>query len=101
MRLKAKVDANQKQIVTALRDAGCSVQSLAATGRGVPDLLVGRAGKNILMEIKDGSRTPSERKLTPDQEIWHSAWRGQIHVVTSTDDALRLIETINFSERKI
>ena len=91
MRLKAKVDANQKQIVTALRQAGCSVQSLAATGRGVPDLLVGRDGKNLLLEIKDGSKRPSERKLTPDQENWHSAWRGQIHVVNNPDEALELV----------
>ena len=101
MRLKARTDANHSEIVQALRQAGCSVQSLAATGRGVPDLLVGRDGKNLLLEVKDGSKRPSERKLTPDQEIWHSAWRGQIHVVNSTDEALRLIETINFSERKI
>ena len=103
MRLKAKVDANQKQIVTALRDAGCSVQSLAATGRGVPDLLVGRDGKNLLLEIKDGSKRPSERKLTPDQKTWHSAWRGQIHVVNNPDEALELVingESLKHTETK-
>lgn len=52
MRLKARTDANHSEVVKALRNAGCSVQSLAATGRGVPDLLVGRDGKNLLMESK-------------------------------------------------
>ena len=91
MRLKAKVDANQKQIVSALRDAGCSVQSLAATGRGVPDLLVGIAGKNLLMEVKDGDKPPSARKLTPDEKAWHEAWTGQIAVVNSINEALELV----------
>ncbi len=91
MRLKAKVDANQKEVVKALRAAGCSVQSLAATGRGVPDLLVGRAGINILMEIKDGNKPPSARKLTPDESHWHDNWTGQVAVVSSIDDALDLV----------
>jgi hypothetical protein len=40
MRLRAKVDANQKSIVAALRKVGCLVASLAQVGAGIPDLLV-------------------------------------------------------------
>lgn len=92
MRRNAKVDANQKQIVSALRRAGCSVQSLATVGKGCPDLLVGRNGKNFLFEVKDGAKVPSARKLTDDEKQWHQAWAGQIAVVESIDDAVRLIE---------
>jgi len=40
MRRTAKVDANHREIVDALRRIGAGVQSLAGVGNGVPDLLV-------------------------------------------------------------
>jgi hypothetical protein len=88
MRRAARTDENQEQIVKALRAVGASVQSLAAVGHGVPDLLVGYQGKNILIEIKDGNKTPSKRKLTDDQVKWHESWNGgAVAVVDSVDAA--------------
>jgi hypothetical protein len=57
----------------------------------VPDLLIGWRGKNLLVEVKDGSKPPSDRKLTPDQVKWHEAWRGQVCVVKSVQEALEAI----------
>jgi len=91
MRYAARVDANQTQIVSALRAAGATVQSLSAVGQGCPDLLVGYQGTNILMELKDGKKPPSERKLTSDQIVWHSEWKGVVFLVTSVDEALQLL----------
>lgn len=88
----ARIDANHEQVVSALRAAGASVQSLAGVGKGVPDLLVGFQGKTLLMEIKDGRKTPSERRLTEDQVRWHGAWRGgPLAVVDGVDAALRML----------
>ena len=88
----ARIDANHEQVVLALRTAGATVQSLAATGKGVPDLLVGFQGKTLLMEIKDGRKAPSERRLTEDQLKWHGAWRGgPLAIVDSPDAALRIL----------
>jgi Holliday junction resolvase len=88
----AKIDANHEQVVSALRAAGASVQSLASVGKGVPDLLVGFQGKTLLMEVKDGRKTPSERRLTEDQVRWHGAWRGgPLAVVDGVDAALRML----------
>lgn len=88
----ARIDANHEQVVSALRAAGASVQSLAGVGKGVPDLLVGFQGKTMLMEVKDGKKTPSERRLTEDQLKWHGAWRGgPLAVVDSVDAALRML----------
>ena len=88
----AKIDANHEQVVSALRAAGASVQSLAGVGKGVPDLLVGFQGKTLLMEVKDGKKTPSERRLTEDQVRWHGAWRGgPLAVVDGVDAALRML----------
>ncbi len=88
----AKIDANQEQIVTALRAAGATVQSLAGVGKGVPDLLVGYQGQTLLMEVKDGHKPPSARLLTEDQLKWHGSWKGgAMAVVDSPDAALRMI----------
>lgn len=92
MRQAAKTDENQKTIVTALRKAGASVQSLAAVGKGCPDLLVGYNGINYLMEVKDGNKVPSARKLTIDQEHWHSVWTGAVHIVKTEDEALKILK---------
>lgn len=95
MRRAARVDENQAEIVQALRAAGASVQSLAAVGQGVPDLLVGHRQVTFLLEVKDGRKPPSARKLTPDEAAWHDAWRGLVVVVASVDEALRAIGAID------
>ena len=92
MRRAAKIDANHHEIVDALRRVGATVQSLAAVGCGVPDLLVGYCGRTYLLEVKDGSKPPSARKLTQDQIDWHAEWRGgDVYVVTSVTEALNAI----------
>ena len=88
MRRAAKVDANQGAVVAALRAAGCSVQCLHAVGGGVPDLLVSRSlpfgrADTWLLEVKDGAKPPSERRLTPRQKEWHREWRGRVFTVTN------------------
>jgi hypothetical protein len=87
----AKVDANQAAVVAALRHIGASVQPLHAVGAGVPDLLVGFQGRNWLIEVKDGRKPPSERRLTKDQEQWHAAWRGTAAVVLDEFAAVALV----------
>lgn len=87
----AKIDANQNEIVEFLRGQGATVQILSAVGKGCPDILVGFNGKNLLMEIKDGAKTASQTKLTPDQSKWHSEWRGDVDVVFTVYDVLRVL----------
>ena len=91
MRRAAKIDDNQREIVSALRRVGCSVQSLAGVGKGVPDLVVGFRDRNFLLEIKDGSKSPSKRKLTPDEQNFHKMWKGDILVVENVDEAMRAV----------
>jgi hypothetical protein len=90
MRRAAKVDGNHRLIATALRAVGATVQSLAALGDGVPDLLVGRGGQSWLLEVKDPAQAPSKRRLTPAQLEWRAAWRGvPVVVVETPEEALR------------
>ena len=89
-----RVDANQKAIVVALREIGCSVQHLHETGAGCPDLLVGISGINILIECKDGTKPPSARKLTHVQSAWHEAWRGQSIIAYSPQEAVSTVQRL-------
>ncbi len=93
MRQAARIDSNQPAIVKALRSAGARVQSLAAVGKGCPDLLVGFGKRNLLLEVKDGAKPPSARKLTPAEEEWHSQWTGygQVAIVETPEQAVRLL----------
>ena len=94
MRRAARVDANQAEIVDALRGVGASVQPLHAVGAGCPDLLVGFMGYNWLMEVKDGDKPPSARKLTKDQIKWHGEWQGQACIVENAEQALYLLDEL-------
>lgn len=89
MRRAARVDANHAMIVMALRQAGASVQDLAKVGKGCPDLIVGYRGINYLLEVK-----VTKGRATLTQLEWHGAWRGQVAVVRSVEEALRVIGAI-------
>ena len=91
MQKRGRTDGNHTAIVKALKGAGCTVQSLAALGDGVPDLLVGIDGRNLLVEVKNGARSPSRRRLTGDEQTWHAAWAGQVVVVATVDEAMAVI----------
>lgn len=86
-----RVDANQPEIVEALRRAGCEVLHLHMVGHGCPDILVGRHGVNYLLEIKDGAKPPSKRVLTEDEVKWHGKWGGQVSVIASIEEAYRVV----------
>lgn len=92
MRRVASVDTNQKEIVFAFRQLGATVQPLHTIGKGCPDLVVGVHGLNFLVEVKDGSKSPSKQKLTADEKDWHDGWRGDVVVITSVKECAALIE---------
>jgi Holliday junction resolvase len=85
-------DDNHREIVNALESIGATV--LCINEKDAPDLLVGYRGSDYLLEIKDGSKSPSRRKLRPGQERFAQMWRGRPPVkVESIDEAFRAIGT--------
>jgi hypothetical protein len=91
MRRAARVDANQSEIVAALRKIGASVTPTHQVGNGFVDLVCGFRGKNYLLELKDGSKPPSARKLTDDEAVWFGMWKGEAHVVETTEQAIAIL----------
>jgi Holliday junction resolvase len=94
MRRYPNLDSNQPDIVKALREAGASVTSLASVGGGCPDLLVGIRKVTTVMEVKDGAKPPSKRKLTEAEQDWHDAYRGSVHIVESVEQALAVLAAL-------
>lgn len=100
MRKRARVDDNHGSILKRFREYGASVVSLANIGKGVPDALIGvhvpgyPEGVNYLIEIKDGDKSPSRRKLTPDEQRFANDWRGPLALIESEDDVDELMKRI-------
>lgn len=95
MRRAAKVDSTQAEIVVAFRRRGAAVWSTAQLGNGFPDLIVcirAKSGlwRTLLVEVKDGSLSPSKRALTADEARFHAFWPGELRIVGSADEALAL-----------
>ncbi len=90
MRAK-RTDANQIEIVKALRKMGHSVFVTSMVSYGFPDIVCGAHGKNYLFEIKDGKKPKSQQKLTPSENLFHLTWQGSVHIITSFDDAIDII----------
>lgn len=80
-RYAARRDSNEREIVDALRRAGCTVDFLS--GAYIPDLLVGYAGLNFLVEVKTATGD-----LRPGQRDWHQRWAGMTLVVRSPKEAI-------------
>ena len=91
----AKADSNQKDIVKDFRKLGYSVTPTHTLGRGFPDIVVGKQGKNFLIEIKDGAKAASARKLTEPEQEFKDNWLGQYDIITSSFDVVAF-DSIHF-----
>lgn len=84
MRRAAKVDGNQREIINALKAIGCDVEVI-----GLPvDLVVGYRCRNFLVECKNPK---GSNRLTDGQKEFIARWRGQVRVVRSAEEAIRLV----------
>ena len=81
---RRKPDANQAEVVAALRAAGCAVLDLHRVGGGVPGLLVAECIEHqILVEIKQPGESLNER----EKEFFRD-WPGPKLIVFGAQDAV-------------
>lgn len=88
-RRAAKVDANQPDIVEALRKMGFTVED------DHDDILVGTQGRTFWYEIKNPDRAASkktgkalESRKQKSQKRIEATWRGHYKIVCSLDEIL-------------
>lgn len=121
MSYNKRVDTNQPKIVKKFRSIkGTTVAHTHMQGHGFPDVCVGFqgvsvigdtetilkkleglegivvfGGVNLLVEIKDGSLTPSQKKLTEPEEKWHREWKGQVCIIESEQEIEELFKPLD------
>ncbi len=82
-----RVDDNLTSVVSAYRALGCTVWICNSN----VDCIVGYGaserseGISELVEVKDGSKPPSARQLTPAQVAFRRVWTGGIRLIESLD----------------
>ena len=92
MRRAARRDDNEKEIVAAMREAGAYVKAI--NDEGLFDLLVSYRGETMLIEVKDGAKPPSARRLTEAEQKFHDEWPGSnLYIINSVEEALSLLRT--------
>lgn len=86
-----RIDRNQSEVVSALRAAGAQVDII---GKPV-DLLVGKHGRWMLMEVKDGAKVNSAQAHTTAQKAFMKRWEGYpVSTVNSPEAALRALAVL-------
>jgi Holliday junction resolvase len=89
MRKHGRTDANQSQIISALRLAGAWVEpNLSAVGGGCPDLLVAYQGYWLVIEVKT-----AKGKLLQGQQRWHDQFGefAPVHIARSPEDIVEIL----------
>lgn len=91
MRRASRRDANEQRVIAALRACGAYVKQI--NDEGTFDLLCWYRGHTLLLEVKDGDKSPSARALTPAEAKFHAEWPGQnLHIVNSEHEALDILK---------
>ena len=81
--IRTRRDNNEREIIDALEAAACDVVQIDYPC----DLLVGRAGVNTLLEVKQ-----PDGKLRDSQERFAETWRGApVWVVRTVEEAFRAV----------
>ena len=86
MRYAARVDANQPEIVKALRKIGAEVNYMYQLGMGTPDLLVSFRPRWWVLEVKS-----DEGELNEEQKRWVGRQCAPVYVVKSAEEAVEFL----------
>ena len=85
-----KTDGNHEAVKAELKAAmpEISVHDSSHAHGGFPDLVIGLFGLNHLVELKDGTKPPSRRRLTNAQVGFHTNWQGNVWVCHTASEVL-------------
>ncbi|MGB2063535.1 MAG: hypothetical protein ACPHUL_00170 [Marinomonas gallaica] len=92
-RRAAKKDANHVEIVALFRKLGWYVLDIGQL-KNCCDLIVAKNSKGIAIEIKDGNKPKSARKLSEGEAKFKNEWLGVWRLVECEEDVLKINEEI-------
>lgn len=88
-RRAARTDDNQTEVVNLFRQLGWYVLIISQL-KNCCDLIVSKGGRTVAVEVKDGAKPPSKRKLSDGEMTFKQQWQGEYALVESIDDVMRL-----------
>lgn len=91
-RRAAKVDSNHQKIVKAFRRLGWSVFNVSQL-KNCCDLVVAKDLWTVCVEVKDGEKPQSARKLSAGEKKFRDEWNGSWMLVQSVEDVEILDKT--------
>ena len=89
-----RVDNNQKEVVKLLTQNRCSVLNISSL-KNCCDLMVSKNGHTVAVEIKDGSKPPSQRRLTEGEQAFERNWLGAWRLIETLEDATKLVNELD------
>lgn len=89
MRRAARVDANHPAIKAEFIALGYSVLDVSQL-KNCCDLIVSKRLETVAVEVKDGSKSPSKRKLTDGEADFKNSWLGRYSIIESVADVHNL-----------
>jgi hypothetical protein len=98
MRRAARRDDNEQSIIKAMRAEGAYVKVI--NDEGLFDLLVAYTGPSgfqhtLLIEVKDGAKPPSARRLTPAELKFHDEWPlSNLFIIIDPEHAVALLRSL-------
>ena len=88
---RGRQDANASAIIAALKRCGATIIDMHTVGGGVPDIVCGYHGRNVLMEIKARPKA-TNAGVRDRQETFARDWKGEpVVTVRSEAEALQAI----------
>ena len=101
-RYARRVDREQPVIVKELRALGFSVIHVHQVGRDAPDIIVGKLGITVLVEIKTPGREKREKERLANQAAARAAWTGDSYIqATTTGEIVAEFQRLHAARRGI
>lgn len=88
-RRAARKDANHNEITDCFFSLGYSVLDISQL-KNACDAIVAKGKRTIAIEIKDGTKPPSQRKLSDGETKFKESWNGEWALIESIEDVLKL-----------
>jgi hypothetical protein len=94
LRYARRIDANQPEIVEFFRKAGAVVDIVSHVAGLGYDLVVSYRNAVVLVEVKDGAKPPSARRLTESEEAARARHGSVFAVIESIEQAEGLLSSM-------